>query len=140
MDISEYGKTDEFKDECGNTIDFSEYSDISFTEAFTGHTSCSTDPDTKKNQVTKMPMPVPDSYIPYYKDNLNSGSNKIPRTNVNKEKTILNERMDISGEDMEKALNDIVANSRKTYSKELEKYGFEIYIGSQSDKNFWKNL
>jgi len=25
-------------------------------------------------------------------------------------------------------------------AKELEKYGFEIYIGSQSDKNFWKNF
>ena len=25
-------------------------------------------------------------------------------------------------------------------AKELEKHGFEIYIGSQSDKNFWKNF
>ena len=25
-------------------------------------------------------------------------------------------------------------------AKELEKYGFEIYIGSQSDKNFWKSF
>jgi len=25
-------------------------------------------------------------------------------------------------------------------AKELEKYGFEIYIGSQSDKNFWKGF
>ena len=25
-------------------------------------------------------------------------------------------------------------------ARELEKYGFEIYIGSQSDKNFWKNF
>ena len=25
-------------------------------------------------------------------------------------------------------------------AKELEKHGFEIYIGSQSDKNFWRNF
>jgi hypothetical protein len=25
-------------------------------------------------------------------------------------------------------------------AKELEKHGFEIYVGSQSDKNFWKNF
>ena len=41
---------------------------------------------------------------------------------IPKEKTILNERMDISGEDMERALNNIVSISRKKNVILLKKY------------------
>ena len=34
----------------------------------------------------------------------------------------------------------IIGIDLNTKAKELEKHGFEIYIGSQSDKNFWKNF
>ena len=34
----------------------------------------------------------------------------------------------------------IIGIDLNTKAKELEKHGFEIYIGSQSDKNFWKSF